>query len=99
MQDERVQEIQKKLTELKKFLSHVENTIEDNDAKDFLLHSARNSLSDVETYLLPQALKTHSADASVWFRAVEIQLQWAEKELKHAEDIVLRYGPTVPVLG
>lgn len=93
MQDERVQEIQKKLTELKKLLSHAGKIIEDKDAEEFLLHSARNSLSDVETHLLTQGLKAKTADdASVWFRAAEIQLQWAEKELKHAKNIVTGMG-------
>ena len=54
----------------------------------------------METHLLPQGLKAKTADdASVWFKAAEIQLQWAEKELKQAKDIVTRYGPTVPVIG
>lgn len=96
----RVQAIQKKIAELKGLIAHLDQTIVDKDAKDFLLHSAKSSLSDVETYLLPQGLRARAAhNAGLWFRIVEFQLRWAERDLKHAENVVARYGPTVRVIG
>lgn len=85
---------------MKDLLSHLDKTILDKDAKEFLLHTAKNSLGEVETYLLPQGLRARAAhNARMWFRAVEYQLRWTERDLKHAENVVAKYGPTVRVIG
>jgi hypothetical protein len=67
-------------------------TIKDKNARNQLLLPALNSLRDVETILLPQALKASPAYASMWFEMAEFQLTRAEKQLKHAQDIIAKYG-------
>lgn len=94
----RIDAIKQKIAYLRELLTHLDKTIVDKDAKEFLLHTPKSSLGDVETtYLLPQALQSSNAD--IWFRAVDFQLQWAERDLKHAQDAVAKYGATLRVVG
>jgi len=91
MQNERVQQFQNKITELKFLLVQLNKTVVDKDAKEFLLHTGKNSLDDVETYLLPHGLKATNDNAEMWFRLVEFQLEVAEGELKYAQGVVAKY--------
>ena len=70
----------------------LKQTIKNKSAMNQLLLPALNSLRDVETILLPQALKASPAYASMWFEMAEFQLTRAEKQLKHAQDIIAKYG-------
>lgn len=73
--------------------------IRDKNARDHLLRPASNSLRDVETTLLPNALNASPAYASMWFEMAEFQLTRAEKQLKHAQDIIAKYGADVAAVG
>jgi len=66
--------------------------VTDKNARDCLLLPALISLRDVEAILLPNALKAGPAYASMWFEMAEFQLARAEKQLKHAQDIISKYG-------
>ena len=66
--------------------------VTDKNARDRLLLPALISLRDVEAILLPNALKAGPAYASMWFEMAEFQLARAEKQLKHAQDIISKYG-------
>jgi hypothetical protein len=70
----------------------LEQTIKTKGAREQLLRPALISLRDVETIPLPQALKANPAYASMWFEMAEFQLTRAEKQLKHAQDIIAKYG-------
>ena len=96
----RIEALQQKITRLKDLLSHLEKTIVDKDTKEFLLRTPKNSIDDVERYLLPQGIRARAArNADMWLRAVDLQLQWAERNLKHAQDAVAKYGATLRVTG
>ena len=90
MQNKRVQRFHNKITKLKNLLAHLAKTIVDKDAKEFLLHTGKNSLGVVERYLLPNGLKATNDNAEMWFRLVEFQLEVAEGELIYAEGVTRR---------
>ena len=92
--------IQKRVGTLKDLISHLNKIILDKDAKDFLLRPATSSLHDVECYLLPQALNAKTPEyGDSWFRAVEFQLQSAENQLQHVQEMVSKYGANLRVVG
>jgi hypothetical protein len=94
MQNNRVQRFHHRITKLKNLLARLAKTIVDKDAKEFLLHTGKNSLGVVERYLLPNGLKATNDNAEMWFRLVEFQLEVAEGELMYAEGVVAKYGAT-----
>jgi hypothetical protein len=66
----RVQFIQHELQTLKSLLSLLMEQLKSRKAKDILLGSTSNSLSDVETIVLPYAINTlNRNDESVWLGA------------------------------
>jgi len=97
MQNERVQEFQNEIIELKSLLVHLDKTVVDKDAKEFLLQTAENSLGDVERYLLPHGLKATHDTAEMWLRIVEFQLEVAEGELKYADAVLAKDGASVVI--
>jgi hypothetical protein len=89
MQNKRVHRFHNKITKLKNLLAHLANTIDDQDAKQLLLDTAKNSLGIVERCLLPHGLKaTNDNTDEMWFRLIEFHLEVAEAELKFAEGAV-----------
>ena len=90
--EERAQAIQSRHKWAENLSAELKQTIKNKSARDHLLVPALNSLRDVETVLLPQALKASPAYASMWFEIAEFQLTRAEKQLKHAQDIIAKYG-------
>lgn len=92
-----IADYQPRITVLKSRLSHLENTIRDKEAKDYLLRNPRNSLGDIETLLLPEAQRSRQPE--MWLRLVEFQLQWADRDLTYAEKMVKDYGPDLRVIG
>src|ERR1700730_13982795 len=97
--EEREQAIQSRHKWAKDLIVQMEKTIKTKMRKDFLLRPALNSLRDVETILLPNALKANPAYASMWFEMAEFQLTRAEKQLKHAQDIIAKYGADFAAIG
>lgn len=96
----RVEAIRSKLEGLKIVLSQLDKTLVDKTAKDYLLQPASNSMGDVETYLLPSGLKAQNpAHASMWFEMAEFQLEQAESQLNHAQDMVRKYGASLQAIG
>jgi len=75
MQNKRVQRFHNKITKLKNLLAHLAKTIVDQDAKEFLLHTGKNSLGDVERYLLPNGLEATSDNDEMWFEKRSVAFQ------------------------
>jgi hypothetical protein len=96
--EERSQAIQSRHTRAKDLSIELRQTIKDKNARDQLLRPALNSLRDVETTLLPNALKASTAYASMWFEMAEFQLTRAERQLKHAQDMIAKYGEEAAAL-
>jgi hypothetical protein len=90
--EERSQAIQSRHKLAEDLSLELKQKIKDQTARDHLLHPALNSLRDVENTLLPNALKASPTYASMWFEMAEFQLTRAEKQLKHAQDIIAKYG-------
>lgn len=92
--------IQTRLRTGKESAANLDKSIADKEAKEFLLRPALNSLTDVETFLLPQALKAATpAFASLWFDGAELNLRLAEQQLKRAQDLLAKYGANLRVIG
>jgi len=96
--EERSQAIQSRHKRAEDLSAELEQKIKDKNARDHLLRPALNSLRDVETTLLPNALKASTAYASMWFEMAEFQLTRAERQLKHAEDMIAKYGADAAVV-
>ena len=90
--EERSQAIQSRHKRAEDLSVKLTQKIRDKNARDYLLCPALNSLRDVETTLLPNALKSNAAYASMWFEMAEFQLTRAERQLKHAQDMISKYG-------
>ena len=97
--EDRVQAIQSRHKLAEGLNVELTEKIKDKNARDYLLRPALNSLRDVETILLPNALKASPAYASMWFEMAEFQVARAEKQLKHAEDMIAKYGQDVAAVG
>ena len=97
--DERVQVIQSWLETLKSLVSQLDKTIEDKKAKEYLLRPVSNSMIDVEFLLSHGFEAPNRAQASMWFEMAEFQVGQAEKQLKHAQDMVAKYGANLEVIG
>jgi hypothetical protein len=94
------QAIQDRLQTLKDSAAQLDKTIVEKRANYYLLRPASNLLSDVETILLPHALEApNPAHASMWFEMAEFQLEQAEKQLEHAQDMVAKYGANLEAIG
>jgi hypothetical protein len=93
--EDRSQAIQSRHKRTEDLSIELRQKIKDKSARDYLLRPALNSLRDVETILLPNALKASPAYASMWFEMAEFQVTRAEKQLKHAEDMISKYGADV----
>ena len=90
--EERAQAIQSRHKWAEDLSVELRQAIKDKIARDHLLRPALNSLRDVETTLLPNALKATPAYSSMWFEMAEFQLTRAERQLKHAQDMIAKYG-------
>lgn len=73
-----------KLAELKAWAAKLEQTILDEDAKDYFLKLPKFWLQDVERKVAP---------------GVEFMLPIIEKELQRAQDAVSKYGPNLRIVG
>jgi len=82
-------EFENRLRVLKDLVFQLEETIVDKESKDILLRLASNSLSDVESCLLPRGQ----------FDGVELTLALVEKQLLHARALISKYGPNLRVVG
>jgi hypothetical protein len=96
--EERAQAIESRHKLAENLSDELRQMIKNKTARNHLLLPALNSLRDVETILLPQALKASPAYASMWFEMAEFQLTRAEKQLKHAQDIISKYGAGVAAI-
>src|SRR6266478_3024512 len=99
MDNHRARTIQDMLAAMKTTAAELEQTIVDEDTRDFLLHSATKSLQDVEHFLLPQGLKADPANAAMWLDAADFQLRSVNQTLIHTQDLILKYGPNLRVVG
>jgi hypothetical protein len=90
--EERTQAIRSRHKWAQDLSDQLKQKIKDKNARDYLLRPALNSLRDVEATLLPNALKATPAYASMWFEMAEFQLTRAERQLKHAQDMISKYG-------
>jgi hypothetical protein len=91
MTDERLKGLQIRLTAMKDALSELDKTIEDQEAKDYLLGLVKNWLGDVE-----QLLK-HTEQWRV--EAAAFMLTLAERQLLKVKQVVAKYGPKIRVIG
>lgn len=91
MTDERLRGLQIRLTAMKHALSELEKTIEDQEAKDYLLGLVKNWLGDVE-----QLLK----ETEQWrVEVASFTLTLAERQLLKVKQAVAKYGPIIRVIG
>ena len=81
--------MQNKLAALKVLVGQLDASISDNRAKDFLVRPASAWLHDVETVLLPNAIKSPlPAHVLMWLEMAEVQLEQAQKQLASAQELV-----------
>jgi hypothetical protein len=58
-----------------------------------------NALRDVETFLLPNALKAENGSrAAMWFTMADFHLAQAERQIGLAKDLVANYGTSLQLI-
>ncbi len=80
----------------------LQQTIRDADAKEYFLRFALNSLSDVESFLLPHALKAQNefgGNPVIYLQGAEMMLNLVAGQLKQAQEAVKKYGPDLRLVG
>jgi hypothetical protein len=81
-------------------LARYESVITNKEVSATLLGVAKNLLGDVESFLLPRALKPEHADFSdMWFKAAEFQLAQAEEQIRQVGILVTKFGGNIEIVG
>jgi hypothetical protein len=75
-------------------------SIVDPEASEFLLQAPLTHLTDVKSYLLPNAQKAASSvEAARWYDLAEVELGVARKQLLRAQELLAKYGPNLQLIG
>ena len=91
--------IQGTITALRDSTAQLDARIIDSRTKEYLLLPALSALRDVETFLLPNALKAENGSrAAMWFTMADFQLAQAERQIGLAKDLVSNYGTSLQLI-
>jgi hypothetical protein len=91
--------IQGTIKALRDSAAQLEARIIEARTKEYLLRPALNALRDVETFLLPNALKAENGSrAAMWFTMVDSQLAQAERQIELVKEMVASYGTSLQLI-
>src|SRR5215472_13235104 len=91
--------IQRTIKALRDSAAQLDARIIEPRTKEYLLWPALNALSDVETFLLPNALKAENGSrAAMWFTMADFQLVQAERQIGLAKDLVANYSTSLQLI-
>jgi hypothetical protein len=91
--------IQSMIKALRDSAAQLDARINEPRTKEYLLRPALNAPSDVETFLLPNALKAENGShAAMWFTLADFQLVQAERQIELAKDLVANYGTSLQLI-
>jgi hypothetical protein len=90
--------IQQRIKTLKDSATALEQRIVDPKTKEYFLRPVWNGLSDVERFLLPSAAKS-AHHSQMWMDAAEFQLEQSQALLRHAQEMVAKYGTSLQLVG
>jgi hypothetical protein len=97
---QRVQAIKDRLKMLNYLAGKLDQTIQHENANDYLLSPVRSNLSTVERELVPWALKASTpANSSMFLFAAEFELDQAQARLNYAQEMVNKYGANLMAIG
>jgi hypothetical protein len=92
------QVIESKVTALRQLAVQLDQTVKNQAAKDYLVGRATDLLDDVEAALRHGKSKD-STHPWMWFYMADFSLVEAERRLKHAQDMVARFGADLEAIG
>jgi hypothetical protein len=96
----RAKRIRDRVQKAKQSSAQYESTITNREVSTTLLRIATNLLGDVESFLLPYALKPEHPDFSdMWFKAAEFQLAQAEEQIRQVGILVTKFGGNIEIVG
>ena|ERR1700676_3965958 len=96
--NQRVQAIESKLSPLKQLAAQLNQTLTSQEAKDYLVGRAMTFLNDVES-LLRHGKSKDGTPPWLWFELADFSLAQAERQLKQAQDMIVRYGADLAAIG
>ena len=95
----RAKRIRDRVQKAKQSSAQYESTITNREVSTTLLRIATNLLGDVESFLLPYALKPEHPDFSdMWFKAAEFQLAQAEEQIRQVGILVTKFGGNIEIV-
>jgi hypothetical protein len=92
------QAIESKVIALKQLAAQLDQTLKNQAAKDFLVGRATDLLDDVEA-ALRHAKSKDSTHPWLWFYLADFSLVEAERRLKHAQEMVAKFGADLEAIG
>jgi hypothetical protein len=100
MTESRAEGIQRRAKQAQAAANSLNSFIVDKQTADHLLRLAMNHLSDVETFLLPNAQKAETeGNADLWYHAAENMLHMSEEQLRRVKDLTNKYGRDIRIVG
>lgn len=96
----RAKRIRDRSQKAKNSVAQYESVITNKEVSAALLGVAKNLLGDVESFLLPYALKPeHPAFSDMWFKVAEFQLAQAEEQIRQVGILVTKFGGNIEIVG
>src|SRR5712664_76172 len=96
----REKRIRDRVQKAKNSAAQYESVITNKEVSATLLGLAKNLLGDVESFLLPRALKPeHPAFSDMWFKVAEFQLAQAEEQIRQVGILVTKFGGNIEIVG
>ncbi|SRR5258705_4282481 len=92
------QVIESKVSELKQLAAQLDQTLTNEAAKQYLVRRATDLLDDVEAELR-HGKSTDSTHPWMWFYMADFSLVEAERRLKHAQEMVAKFGTDLEAIG
>ncbi len=100
--DERIKQIRAKVDEERRLISHLANTLSNDDVKHFFLGQATRALDFVEDeFLDPKILSEQRNPHAMiqWLDSAETFLGTAVQARQNADALLKKYGPDVRLIS
>jgi hypothetical protein len=92
------QAIESQVIALKQLAAQLDQTLKNQAVKDYFVRRATDLLDDVEV-ALRHGKSNDSKHAWLWFYMADFSLVEAERRLKHAQEMVAKFGADLEAIG
>jgi hypothetical protein len=92
------QVVESQLIALKQLAAQLDQTLKNQAVKDYFVRRATDLLDDVEV-ALHHGKSKDSTHPWLWFYMADFSLVEAERRLKHAQEMVAKFGADLEAIG